>query len=145
MHNKPQWLRCFRSLSRRALNGRRRNPGNDPVPIVWKAGWALGSAWKGAKKFNPTGDSPARSQSLYRLRYLGPLILYISYNKYRLFPHRVLTSFLIIMETPCVLRGKWICIQNFEEDRMYGRQGRCTWGFGEVTWQKETLGRHNIR
>ena len=48
-------------------------PGKDPVPIVQEAGWAPGLVWTGAENLAPTGirspDRPARSQSLYRLRY----------------------------------------------------------------------------
>ena len=48
-------------------------PRKDPVPIVQEAGWAPGPVWTGAENLNPTGiqspDRPARSQSLYRLRY----------------------------------------------------------------------------
>ena len=48
-------------------------PGKDPVPIVQEAGWAPGPVWTGAENLAPTGirspDCPARSQSLYRLRY----------------------------------------------------------------------------
>jgi hypothetical protein len=48
-------------------------PEKDPVPIVQKAGWAPGPVWTGAEKLAPTeirsSDRPARSQSLYRLRY----------------------------------------------------------------------------
>ena len=48
-------------------------PGKDPVPIVQEAGWAPGPVWTGAENLFPTGirspDSPARSQSLYRLTY----------------------------------------------------------------------------
>ena len=49
------------------------NPGKGPVPIVQEAGWAPGPVWTGAENLAPTGirfsDRPARSQSLYRLRY----------------------------------------------------------------------------
>ena len=52
-------------------------PGKDPVPIVQEAGWAPGSVWTGGENLGPTGirspDRPARSQSLYRLSYRGPL------------------------------------------------------------------------
>jgi hypothetical protein len=45
----------------------------NPVPIVQEAGWAPGRVWKGAEYFAPSGirspDRPARSKSLYRLRY----------------------------------------------------------------------------
>ena len=48
-------------------------PGKDPVSIVQKAGWAPGPVWTGAENLALTGirspDRPARSQSLYRLRY----------------------------------------------------------------------------
>jgi hypothetical protein len=47
--------------------------GKDPVPIVQEAGWAPGPVWTGGKS-RPNGirspDRPARSQLLYRLRYL---------------------------------------------------------------------------
>jgi hypothetical protein len=50
-------------------------PGKDPVPIVQEAWWAPGPAWTGTENLAPTGiqspDHPARSQSLYRLRYLA--------------------------------------------------------------------------
>ena len=52
--------------------------GKEPVPIVQEAGWAPGPVWTGAENLAPTGirfpDSPARSQSLYRLSYRGPEI-----------------------------------------------------------------------
>jgi len=48
-------------------------PGKNPVPIVQEAGWDSGPVWTGAKNLAPTGvrspDRPARSHSLYRLRY----------------------------------------------------------------------------
>ena len=47
--------------------------GKDPITIVQEAGWAPGPVWTGAEKLAPTGirspDRPARSKSLYRLRY----------------------------------------------------------------------------
>jgi hypothetical protein len=50
-------------------------PGKDPVPILWEAGWTPGSVWMGAENLAPTGirspDRPVRSESLYRLSYLG--------------------------------------------------------------------------
>ena len=58
-----------RSLTPRLLF----TPGKDPVPIVQEAGWAPGPVWTGAENLAFTGirspDRPARSQSLYRLRY----------------------------------------------------------------------------
>ena len=57
-------------------------PGKVSVPIVLEAGWAPGSVWTGAKYLDPTGfrfpDLPARSESLYRLSYLGRYKLYIT-------------------------------------------------------------------
>ena len=51
-------------------------PGKGPVPIVQEAGWAPGPVWTGAENLDPTGirspDHPARSESLYPLRYPGP-------------------------------------------------------------------------
>ena len=48
-------------------------PGKDLVPIVQEAGWAPGTVWTGEETLALTGirspDRPARSQSLYRLRY----------------------------------------------------------------------------
>jgi len=54
-------------------------PRKDPVPIVQEAGWAPGPVWIGAENLGPTGirfsDLPARSQSLYRQRYLAHCLL----------------------------------------------------------------------
>ena len=48
-------------------------PREIPVLIVQEAGWAPGMVWTGAENLAPNGirspDRPARSQSLYRLRY----------------------------------------------------------------------------
>jgi hypothetical protein len=48
-------------------------PGKDPVLIVQGTGWATGLVWTGAENLAPIEirslDRPARSQSLYRLRY----------------------------------------------------------------------------
>ena len=58
---------------------RRFTPGKDPVPIVQEAGWAPGPVWTGSENLVPAGirspDRPARSESLYRLSYPGPLRL----------------------------------------------------------------------
>ena len=54
-------------------------PGKDPVPIVQEAGWVPGPVWTGAENLAPTRirspDRPARSESLYRLSYPGPLTI----------------------------------------------------------------------
>ena len=51
-------------------------PWKDPVPIVQEAGCAPGLVWTGAENLATTGirspDLPARSKSLYLLRYHGP-------------------------------------------------------------------------
>ena len=56
-------------------------PGKDPVPIVQEAGWAPGPVWTGAENLAParirSPDRPARSESLYRLSYPGPILKYI--------------------------------------------------------------------
>jgi hypothetical protein len=48
-------------------------PAKDPVPTVQEAGWAPGPVWTGAENLALTGirspGRPARSQSLYWLRY----------------------------------------------------------------------------
>jgi hypothetical protein len=48
----------------------------DPVPIAQEAGWVPGPVWTAAENLASTGirspDRPARSESLYRLRYRGP-------------------------------------------------------------------------
>ena len=60
---------------RHALGRSLPSPREDPVPNVQEAGWAPGPVWTGAEKVAPTGirilDRPARSQSLYQLRYPG--------------------------------------------------------------------------
>ena len=47
--------------------------GKDSIPTVQETRWAPGPVWTGAENLAPTGirspDRPARSQSLYRLRY----------------------------------------------------------------------------
>ena len=49
----------------------------DPVPILQKAGWAMGPVWVGAKNLALSGtrfqDRQARSESLYQLSYRCPL------------------------------------------------------------------------
>ena len=66
-------------------------PGRDPVPIVQEAGWAPGPVWTGAENLAPTEirspGRPARSQSIYQLRYpahshldewgINPLMLHL--------------------------------------------------------------------
>jgi len=56
-------------------------PGKDPVPIVQEAGWAPGPVWTSVENLAPTRirspDRPARSESLYHLRYPGPQFLVI--------------------------------------------------------------------
>ena len=51
--------------------------GKEPVPVLQEAGWAPGPVWTAAENLVPTRirsqDRPARSESLYRLSYSGPL------------------------------------------------------------------------
>jgi len=62
-------------------------PGKDPVPIVQEAGWAPGPVWTGAENLASTGirsqDSPARSQSLYRLSYPVHMNCTVNYNYFQ--------------------------------------------------------------
>ena len=55
-------------------------PGKDPIPTVQEAGWAPGPFWTDAEDLAPTGirspARPARSESLYRLSYRGPQLVY---------------------------------------------------------------------
>jgi len=47
-------------------------PGKDPLPIVQEAGWSPGPVWTSAKNLTPPpgfDPCPARSQSLYQMRY----------------------------------------------------------------------------
>jgi len=54
-------------------------PGKDPVPILQQAGWAPGPVCIGVENLAPTGirspNLPARSESLYQLRYPDPVHL----------------------------------------------------------------------
>jgi hypothetical protein len=47
--------------------------------IVQETWWAPGPVWTGEENLSPTGirsqDRPVRSESLYRLSYLGPLCM----------------------------------------------------------------------
>jgi len=59
-------------------------PGKDLVPIVQEAGWAPGPVLTGAENLAPTGirspDGAASNESLYRLSYPGPSVLYTYTN-----------------------------------------------------------------
>ena len=63
--------------------GRSLPPGKFPVPILHDAVWAPGPVWTGA-------DRPARSQSLYRLRYSAHLVK--NYTTEVSYEHLVLQS-----------------------------------------------------
>ena len=76
-------------------------PGKDQVPTVWDAGWAPEPVWMGAENLAPTGirsrDRPARSESLYRLSYPGPLTLQRPNNfNYQDFNHHLLLTHISI-------------------------------------------------
>ena len=62
-------------------------PGKDSVPIVQEAGWAPGPVWTSTENLAPTRirfpDRPARSDSLYWLRYPGPHSFVIAYINIR--------------------------------------------------------------
>ena len=63
-------------------------PWEDPVPNVYEVGWAPGPVWTGAENLALTGirspDRPARSQSLYRLRYPATLLRVHEHNSFKL-------------------------------------------------------------
>ena len=56
-------------------------PWNDPVSILYEAGWAPRQVYTGAENLATTGirsaDRPHRSQSLHRLRYPAYDFIYI--------------------------------------------------------------------
>jgi hypothetical protein len=62
----------------------------DLTPTVQEAGWASGPVRRGAEYLSPIGfrypDRPARSDSLYRLRYLGPhkIVMHVFLSNNRL-------------------------------------------------------------
>jgi hypothetical protein len=60
-----------------SVGGQRHAPRKDQESVAWEIGWAPGPVWTGTKNLAPTGirspDRPARSESLYRLSYPGPL------------------------------------------------------------------------
>jgi hypothetical protein len=59
-------------------------PGKTPRTHCIGGWWAPGPVWTGAENLASTGirspDRPARSESLYRLRYPGPRNMYSSPN-----------------------------------------------------------------
>ena len=67
------WPRHYKGVSGQLMPRSLFTPGKGPVPIVQEAGWAPAPVWTGAENLSPTGirslGRPARSQSLYRLRY----------------------------------------------------------------------------
>jgi len=78
-------------------------PGKDPVPTVQEAGWATGPVWTGAENLAPAGirspDLPARSESLHRLRYPGPLhTLPVAYPAHPIPSHLILRDFIVLVK-----------------------------------------------
>jgi len=61
-------------------------PGKNPVPTIYEARWDAEPVWTGAENLAPTGirstDRPARSESLYRLRYPRSHMFVILVNQY---------------------------------------------------------------
>ena len=57
-------------------------PGKEPVHFVYEDVWMPGPVWTGEESLAPTGirspDRPARSESLYRLSYPGPQVMFNS-------------------------------------------------------------------
>ena len=83
-------------------------PRKDPVPIVQEAGWTPGPVWTCAENLTPTKirspDRPARSQSLYRLRYPAHTLYVISVistcpvrRNPHTFPHQTSSAFCLFV------------------------------------------------
>ena len=55
-------------------------PSKEPVPTVQEVGWAPGQVWTVEENLVTTGirspDRPVRSESLYRLSYPSPYVMY---------------------------------------------------------------------
>ena len=77
-------------------------PGKDPVPIVQEAGWAPEPVWMGSENLSPSGirspDRPARSESLYRLSYPGPIIN--NFNTLNIWHHCLVTGIISPTDFP---------------------------------------------
>jgi hypothetical protein len=71
---------------------------------IQEAGWAPGPVGSGAENLAPTGirspNRPARTESLYRLRYPGPQILCTNFN--------------LFINTPILIHFRWCKVP--EED-----------------------------
>ena len=92
-HERPEEQRYSSTLSlTSALYGSgwltprlsRFTPGMTRYFIIQEVVWAPGPSWTGAENVTPTGirtpDPPARSKSLYRLSYRGPLMYMCVYK-----------------------------------------------------------------
>ena len=120
-------------------------PGKDLVPIVQEAGWAPGPVWTGAENLAPTGirspDRPARSQSLYRLRYpahIHPLPKHILTSDFSVLPTSPggalvflqpplsevsVTYILTFRRTVCITFALTLGILTFVQGSKYGGKG----------------------
>ena len=68
--------------------------------IVYEAVWAPWPVWRGAENLASTGirfpDRPASSKSLYRLSYLGQLILYYVMLLYYIILYYIILYYIIL-------------------------------------------------
>jgi len=91
-------------------------PGKDSVPILQEAGWAPGPLCTGTENLNPHRDSipgpPARSESLYQLRYPGSShhVQYVGYFQ-PFVPNVHLTTWFLLRLSFCdciVFSSSWV-------------------------------------
>ena len=112
-------------------------PRKDPVPIVQEAGWTPGSVWAGSENFFPTGirspDRPARSQSLYRLRYqahFNSVLHYIFYGLHMTMLHNNAVHFFKYWYTLKITMDcsqntqEWFCVQELVQSFVLSHIGK---------------------
>jgi len=106
----------------------------DPVPIVQKTGWAPGPVWTGAENLTSaciqSPDRPACSQSLYQLRYPGPvnLVPYL-YHWLTSSNWRQVSTLLLSYSSICIMTSFIMCT-----DQILGWSNQEEWDLerGEV-------------
>jgi hypothetical protein len=101
--------------------------GKDMVPIIQEAGWAPGPVWTGPENLAPTGirspDRPARSQSLYCLSYMWPIVSHVRYWK-SIFPAMFVPLFVFGSTAP---PPRWVRVSSSTRFLDY-KQRRTTVG-----------------
>ena len=103
-------------------------PGKDPVPILQEAGWAPGPVWTDGKSRHHRDsipNRPARSQSLYRLSYTGPPLLWemlLNFTERKVTDTRNELSFVT-----CVVEHIWSDIWYRYTDTLYEVNARMAY------------------